>query len=99
MAHYRVGDRILSQEEYEEDGVHKWALLLFIIGALLAGSAMNSFLSEDWSKYIRFPVVILTGGFAGAVVAYFARPIRNLAGWAILLAILGGIGYGVWALM
>lgn len=48
MAHYRVGDRILSQEEYEEDGVHKWALLLFIIGALLAGSAMNSFLSEDW---------------------------------------------------
>lgn len=99
MAYYKVGDRILSPEEYEEDGVHKWALALFIIGALLAGSAVNSFLPDDWPKYIRFPAVILAGGFAGAIVAYFARPIRNLAGWAILLAILGGIGYGVWALI
>lgn len=99
MAHYKVGDRILSQEEYEEDGVHKWALALFIIGALLAGAAVNSFLPDDWSKYIRFPAIILAGGFAGAVVAYFAHSIRNLATWVIFLVILGGIGYGIWTLI
>lgn len=99
MAYHKVGDQILSQEEYEEDGVHKWALALFIIGALLAGSAMNSILPDEWPKYVRFPAVILAGGFAGTVVAYFARPIRNLATWVIFLVILGGIGYGVWILM
>lgn len=99
MAHYKVGDRILSQEEYEEDNIHKWGLVLFVIVALFAGSAMNSILPDEWPKYVRFPVVILVGGVAGTIAAYFVRPIRQVATWAILIAVLGGIGYGIWTLM
>lgn len=99
MTYHKVGDRILSAEEFEEDSIQKWGLALFIIAALLAGCAMNSILPDEWPKYIRFSVVILVGSLAGTVAAYFVRPIRHVAIWAIFTAVLGGIGYGIWALI
>ena len=96
MAHYRVGDRILSREEYEEDSIQKWGLALFIIGALIAGSAIHTFLPAEWPKYLRFISIILTGCVGGAIIACFARPVRNLASWGIMTAMLGGVVYGIW---
>lgn len=99
MAHYKVGDKLFSQEEYDEDILHRWAFALFIIGALLVGSIVMTWLPVEWSKYVRFPIVVLAGSIMGGVAAYFSQFIRKLTGWIVVLAVFGGIGYGVWELL
>lgn len=99
MAYYKVGDRLLSQEEYDEDSLHKWALGLFIGGALLTGAAVLSWLPVEWPKYVRFPIVVLTGGIAGGVGAYFTHLIRDIVAWIVMIIVISGSGYGIWLLI
>lgn len=97
MAQYKVGERILSQEEYNEDKIQKWGLSLFIIGAVLCGVAVHASIPADWSKIIKFALIIVSGMAGGSVLAYFAKQIEALAGWCIVFGFLLVVGWAVWS--
>lgn len=99
MAQYKVGERILSQEEYNEDKIQKWGLFLFIIGAVLCGVAVHASIPADWSKIIKFALIIVSGMAGGSVLAYFAKQIEALVGWGIFFGLLVGAGCFVWYLI
>ena len=99
MAYHKVGDRLLSSEEFDQDSVEKWGLALFILIAFFVGAVLHSLLPVEWPKFVRFPLLMVTGAVAGVVAAYFARIIRNLFLWIIRLGIVSSMGYGVWTII
>ena len=99
MALYKVGDRILSQEEYEDDKIQKWGLVLFVMGAVFGGIAAHASIPADWAKAVKFALIIASGIASGAVLAYFAKQVETLFWWTVLLGFLFVIGYVVWKLV
>ncbi len=97
MAHYKVGDWILSAEEYNEDLIFKWRLGLFAVGILLAGFMVHEFAPADWPKWLRFSVAIAGGTVIGGVLAYFAKQIESLVAWVVCAAVVFIVGAVIWS--
>lgn len=97
MAQYKVGDRILSQEEYDEDKIQKWGFALFIIGAVLCGIAAHASIPAEWAKVVKFGLILLSGMIGGTILAYFAKQIEALAGWCVVFGFLFVVGWAVWS--
>lgn len=75
---YRVGNRFLSEEEYQQEVASQWAGFLFLGGCIAMGMLLHNAMPDSWPKFIRFMVIIIGGGAAGFVLAHFARYIREL---------------------
>jgi hypothetical protein len=71
MAYYKVGKKILNEDEYEQHANEMWAFALFLLGAFLAGMIVLHHLPADWSKAIRYALVLgvslSVGVFLGAI--------------------------------
>lgn len=99
MALYNAGNRILSSDEYYAELIFKWRLALFAIGGFLAGFIVHESLPAEWEKAIRFVLMIAAGSAGGVVLAYFAREIEAMAGWAVRLGVLFVIAGVIWNIM
>lgn len=99
MAQYRVGDRLLSQEEYNEDLIFKWKLVLFSLGLFVAWYAVQQFVPIDWDKWIRFTLIAVGGSIIGGGFACFARQIDALSAWVLRAAVLYIVGAVIWSLI
>jgi hypothetical protein len=100
MARHRVGDRYLSQEEYDAENDWKWGLLLFAIGAIIAGMKVHGWIAPlGWPKWALFTAVTAGGITFGSVLAY----LRNIIGMGIFLIIaitvIYYIGVFIWSLI
>lgn len=99
MALYNAGNRILSSDEYYAELIFKWRLALFAIGGFLTGFVVHESLPAEWEKAIRFTLIIAAGAAGGGVLAYFAREIEAMAGWAVRLGVLFVIAGVIWSLI
>lgn len=97
MAYYNDGNRILSSDEYHAELIFKWRLALFAIGGFLTGFVVHESLPTEWEKALRFALIIGAGTVGGGVLAYFAREIESMVGWAVCLGILFAIGCVIWS--
>ncbi|GLT14326.1 hypothetical protein [Vibrio algivorus] len=92
MARYRVGDKYLSESEYEEHVSGNWKFGLFLVGAVVVGYFVNSWLSGfELSKSVRVALVMIAAIPSG----YLATKLSNVARIAFGLAILGLVGWVV----
>lgn len=70
MVYRRVGDTLLTEEEYEKH-IDTWIAVIFVIAGTIAGSLGGYYLLEYFdllkiAKWIRFSVIIsstILGGF------------------------------------
>ena len=99
MALYNAGNRILSSDEYYAELIFKWRLALFAIGGFLTGFIVHESLPAEWEKAVRFALIIAAGSAGGGVLAYFAREIEAMAGWAVRLGVLFVIAGVIWSLI
>lgn len=90
MARYRIGDRYLSESEYNEEQDGNWIFGLFIVGAIAAGILINRYVVDpDWHTAIRFLVTVVPAVLAGGALAAIHRWIRLLLGIVVGLLVLG----------
>ncbi|HDM8037872.1 TPA: hypothetical protein P0E05_000925 [Vibrio fluvialis] len=100
MARYRVGDKYLSENEYEEHVSSNWKLGLFIIGAVITGIVMNKWLIEfSLIKEVRFGLVIVTALISGYLISKLSHIIRFIVGLSIVGFVLWVIFSFVWDVM
>lgn len=86
MARYRIGNRFLSQEEYDSEMDWRWVCGLFLIGAIGTGMLVHAYVvSPEWHKVIRFLVTVIPSIAIGVLLVRLRRFIMVLVG---LLAIL-----------
>lgn len=87
MARYRVGNRFLSQEEFDAENDWKWAFGLFVVGAVVTGILVNHFLVNPlWHQAIRFGITTVPAIIAGVILVKLRVYIQILISIAILLA-------------
>ena len=90
MARYRIGNRYLSQDEYDAEMDWKWVCGLFLAGAVLTGWLVHIHLvSPDWPKAIRFIVTTVPALAAGVLLVKLRHYIQVLIGIAALLLVAG----------
>ena len=97
MAQYKVGNRILSKEEYESECIGNWAVMLFILGAVMAGIGAHDVLPEEWSKPLRFGLIVVSGGAGGIFAAFLAEKVRTAFFVFLGIGVLALIGNWVWS--
>lgn len=75
MARYRVGNRYLSEKEYQEEVDTKWAGGLFLFGLITVGIIVNKYLVDpEWHKTVRFFATAILAIVSGIILAL----IRNI---------------------
>ena len=99
MAQIKVGKKILSEEEHDQYINDAVGGFLFLVGALIAGYFLNSIIPDDWSKYIRFSLVLFPALLVGYVLNYFAPIIRSIAVIAFVALLISGVAYWVWTIV
>ena len=75
---YKVDNRLLNEEEYNEHCIGLWAVCLFIGGALFCGYHLHGMIPADWEKGWRFVALIAPSVIAGGIAARFAGFIRGV---------------------
>ena len=89
MARYRVGDKYLSEEEYQDDIDSKFVFLLFIVGCLVTGFLVNrGLVNPEWHTAIRFIVTVVPALFVGGLLAFFHRLVAKIILTLIIILIL-----------
>ena len=96
MAYYKKGDMYLDEDESIGYSASLWGFWLFVLGAYFVGSYVHGILPEDWSKELRFASVVLSGGAAGSILAYFSIHIQIIFYMVLTYGILAGLLYWVW---
>lgn len=99
MAYYKVGHKILNEEEYDQHAGEIWAFGLFIIGALLTGMVIIHQLPEEWSKELRYAIVLGASLGAGITLGAFARFIRMAFFIGIFIALIGFVLSWLWSII
>ena len=89
MARYRIGNKFLSQSEYDNDQDTKWMGGLFLVGALITGFLLHYYLvNPEWHKAIRFTVTTVPAIGVGVLCAILRHVIQMIMGLAIILAVI-----------
>ena len=89
MARYRIGDRYLSESEYNQEQDGSWIFGLFLVGAIVVGLLVNRYVvNPEWHTAIRFLVTVMPAVIAGGLLAAVHRWVRLLLGIAIGLLVL-----------
>jgi len=87
MARYRVGNRFLSQEEFDAENDWKWVCGLFLVGAVVTGILVNHLLVDPaWHQAIRFCITTIPAVIVGVILVKLRVYIQILISLAILLA-------------
>ncbi|HCG8223014.1 TPA: hypothetical protein NJ595_004601 [Vibrio parahaemolyticus] len=85
MARYRVGDKYLSEGEYEQHVSENWKIGLFIVGAIFFGMVTAALLKDfEISKELRFVAIISASVVSGYLMAKLSHIIRIMVGLSVL---------------
>lgn len=88
MARYRIGNRYLSQSEYDSEMGLKWGCILFIAGAIFTGMLIHFYLIDpEWHKAIRFFVIVIPSVLVGTIFVLLRNIIAMIFGACMLLAL------------
>ena len=98
MAYYKIGNHILSEEEYDAQNLAVWRFVLFVVGTVTVGMFLHGIMPEDFSKMGRFTVFVLLGGVVGTMLAYSAAFIRAALRISLLVCFLTITVYVIWLL-
>jgi len=97
--YYKVDNRILNEEEYNEHCVSVWAVCLFFGGAIFCGYHLHGIIPNEWEKEWRFVALILPCIFVGGILARLANLVRNLILCGIALLVVYAAGAWVWSVV
>lgn len=75
--YYKVDNRLLNEEEYNEHCVGLWVVCLFLATAIYCGYQLHGVIPHEWIKELRFVTLIIPSVIAGGVAARFAGFIRG----------------------
>lgn len=75
--YYKVDNRLLNEEEYNEHCVGLWAVCLFFATAIYCGYQLHGVIPHEWMKEARFAALIVPSVIVGGIVAIFAGFIRG----------------------
>jgi hypothetical protein len=100
MARYRVGDTYLSQGEYNayrESRFALWAVLLSVFSsALLIRMQIDP---NEFSKPVRFALVVLGSGLVGGAVFALRKVLRVFVKALVVLWIVVFVGQLLWRIV
>lgn len=99
MAQHKVGDKYLNDEEYALHTFEVWSFWLFVLGAVIVGTIALNHVPSDWSKELRYGVVIGSGCIAGYMLGAWALYIRMMVYVSMGLGTIGGILYWIWTIV
>jgi hypothetical protein len=99
MAQYKVGNKYLNEDEYEMHAFGVWSFWLFVCGAFIVGFIIQHYVPDDWSKILRYAVVIGTGILAGIVLSALAVYVRFAVLMGLFLSVVLGILYWIWMMI
>ncbi len=97
--YYKVDNRLLNEEEYNEHCIGLWAVCLFIGGAVFCGYHLHGMIPAEWEKGWRFVALILPCIVVGGVLARFANLVRNLCFCGIALVAVYATVAWVWSIV
>lgn len=99
MAYYKVGHKILDEQEYEQHANEVWSFWLFIFGAFIIGWAVLQQLPADWSKELRYGLVLVSGLGAGVLLGKLAFIVRTIFFISIFIVLLAFGLQWLWVVM
>ena len=99
MAQYKVGNKILDDEEYEFEAISIWGFWLFVIGSFFAAAFMRDVMPDDWSKELRYGIMISFAVGVGSGLAYLSVYIRQLFYMGLFVAAVTGALYFAWSVI
>ncbi|OFW86931.1 MAG: hypothetical protein A3B66_07350 [Alphaproteobacteria bacterium RIFCSPHIGHO2_02_FULL_46_13] len=96
---YKVDNRLLNEEEYNEHCVGLWAVCLFFVTAIYCGYQLHGVIPHEWMKELRFATLIILSVIAGGLAARFAGFIRGACFVGLALMVLYAVGTWVWSIV
>ena len=93
---YKVDNRLLNEEEYNEHCIGIWAVCLFFAVAFFCGVQLHEIIPQDWAKEVRFAALLIPSILAGIIVAMFAKFIRGIFFIGVVLFIMVAVGMWIW---
>ncbi len=96
---YKVDNRLLSEEEYNEHCVGLWAVCLFIGCAIFCGYHLHGMIPAEWEKEMRFVALVIPSVIAGVIAARFAGFIRGVFFVGLVVGLFYAIGVCVWRII
>lgn len=96
---YKVDNRLLNEEEYNEHCVGLWAVCLFFATAIFCGYQLHGVIPHEWMKELRFVALIVPSAIAGGVAARFAGFIRGILFVGLALVVLYAVGTWIWSIV
>lgn len=94
--YYKVDNRLLNEEEYNEHCVGLWAVCLFFATAIYCGCQLHSVIPHEWTKEVRFVALVIPSVIVGGIAARFAEFIRGMFFVSIALGFIGSLLWFVW---
>jgi len=85
--YYKVDNRLLNEEEYNEHCVGLWAVCLFFATAIYCGYQLHGVIPHEWMKEARFAALIIPSVIAGGIAARLAGFIRGAFFVGLVLAV------------
>ena len=97
--YYKVDNRLLNEEEYNEHCVGLWAVCLFFATAIYCGYQLHGVIPHEWMKEARFTALVIPSIIAGGIAARFAHVVRNLFFCVTAITALYCVGAWVWSVI
>lgn len=97
--YYKVDNRILNEEEYNEHCVSVWAVCLFFGGAIFCGYHLHGIIPAEWMKEARFAALFIPSIIAGGIAARFAGFIRGAFFVVLVVAFIYAACMWMWSLI
>ncbi|MCB1558608.1 MAG: hypothetical protein KDJ50_06770 [Alphaproteobacteria bacterium] len=97
--YYKVDNRLLNEEEYNEHCVGLWAVCLFFATAIYCGYQLHGVIPHEWMKEARFAALIIPSVIAGAIAARFAGFVRGAFYVVLAVGVIYCVGMWVWSIM
>ncbi len=99
MAYYKIGNQILSEEEYDAQSLAVWRFVLFVVVALAAGVLVHGMYSDELSKIWRFFGVVSVSAGTGGVLALYAPYIRAIVAYLLIAVLVSSLTYWLWLIL
>ena len=96
---YKVDNRILNEEEYNEHCVGLWAVCLFFAAAIYCGYQLHGVIPHEWIKELRFAALVIPSIIAGGLVARFAGFVREVFFLALVIGVIYEVVVLLWSIV
>lgn len=94
--YYKVDNRLLNEEEYNEHCVSLWAVCLFFATAIYCGYQLHGVIPHEWMKEVWFVALVIPSVIVGGIAVRFAGFIRGMFFVSIALGFIGCALWFVW---